>query len=293
MGKALKNFLITIICIIALIGVVVIGGYIYVRSRYNIDLFRTVGQLKTLTQTVDESKLCPYAFESEDFNKLKTVLNAQLVEGFVKYEEGTGYEGYSINYSTLSSVTIPHTTMIILSEKQTGALAEIVFNEQTGGKINVGEKQLETNIVQIHFSNINEDGSADFNIVLKIDLTLLKNDIKDFPYNLFKKYIPNNLYISSTVRINKTDNLMGYTTTHKEFKINNLSADDTDDLFHTLDAIIKIGSAESLNSTISTAVINALIGNDTHLGYAYSLKSIGKTQFGFVTLDNIDYFSVL
>ena len=48
--------------IVAILGVTVIGGYIYVRTTYGIDLFRTAGQLKTLTQAVDESALCPDAF---------------------------------------------------------------------------------------------------------------------------------------------------------------------------------------------------------------------------------------
>lgn len=41
--------------------------------------------------------------------------------------------------------------------------------------------------------------------------------------------------------------------------INNLSADDTNDLFHTLDAVLKLGSAENLNLTIGNTVANVLI----------------------------------
>ena len=55
--KALKGVLITLVVIIAIVGVTVIGGYVAVRSKYGIDLFRTAGQLKTLTKDVDESAL--------------------------------------------------------------------------------------------------------------------------------------------------------------------------------------------------------------------------------------------
>ena len=64
--KAIKGIIITIVVIIALAGVTVIGGYIYVRSTYGIDLFRTAGQLKTLSQNPDESALCPNAFSESD-----------------------------------------------------------------------------------------------------------------------------------------------------------------------------------------------------------------------------------
>lgn len=53
--KAIKNLIITLVVVVAILGVVIIGGYIYVRTTYGIDLFRTAGQLKTLTQAVDET----------------------------------------------------------------------------------------------------------------------------------------------------------------------------------------------------------------------------------------------
>ena len=52
--KAIKKLVISLVVIVAVLGVVVIGGYIYVRSAYGIDLFRTAGQLKTLTEQVNE-----------------------------------------------------------------------------------------------------------------------------------------------------------------------------------------------------------------------------------------------
>ena len=57
--KLIKKLIISLIFIVAILGVVVIGGYIYIRKTYGIDLFRTTGQLKTLTKEVDESIICP------------------------------------------------------------------------------------------------------------------------------------------------------------------------------------------------------------------------------------------
>lgn len=290
--KALKRVLISIVCTIAFLGVIVIGGYIFVRSKYGIDLFRTVGQLKTLTQSVNEDTLCPNAFGPDDFSGLKTALNTDLVDGFVVYSEGTGYNGYSVNFNATSSITdISGFTNIKISEKQTGALGQIIFYDQTGGRINVGGKDLTTTIKQVDFSNIQSNGSANVNIVVQIDLTPLTADMTSFPYSWVKKYIPDSLYVSSTVLIDKTEQPMGYNVSHKELKINNLSADDTADLFHTLDSVLKIGTAEDLNLTIGRTVANVLIGDSENAGFAYSLRAIFNT-YNFKVIENVDYFVI-
>lgn len=215
--KAIKSLIITIIVIVAIMGVAIIGGYIYVRSAYGIDLFNTAGQLKTLSQKTDEKTLCPKAFSASDMADVKTNLDKKA-SGLIIYEDGKGYEGYTVDFSASS-------------------------------------------------------------------LTPLKEDIGGFPFSLFKKYVPDELYVSSTVRVNKTGDKMGYNVTHVGLKLNNLSAEDTADLFHTLDAVLKIGSAENLNMQIGTTAVNALIGNADHSGFAYSMQALGKTAFGFANID--------
>lgn len=280
--KAIKRIIISLVVIVAILGVAVIGGYIYVRSAYGIDLFRTAGQLKTLTEQVNEAELCPNAYADSDFVDLKNSVNAEI-EGLVKFEEGKGYNGYTLDFSALTGAELSKT--IALSEKQVGALAQTVFYEQTGGKIQLGGKQTDVTIVQTDFSEIAENGSADFNVVCKLDLSPFKADMDKFPYSLFKKYIPDSLYVSSAVRVDKTtDGQFDYTVSHKGLALNNLNAEETEDLFHTLDAVLKIGSAESVNMQIGTIAINALIGNEESVGFAYSLKAVGATTFYFANI---------
>lgn len=88
--KALKGVLITLVVIIAIVGVTVIGGYVAVRSKYGIDLFRTAGQLKTLTKDVDESALCPNAYGEQDFVEMKSAVNDKI-DGLIVYEKDKGY----------------------------------------------------------------------------------------------------------------------------------------------------------------------------------------------------------
>lgn len=288
--KALKGVLITLVVIIAIVGVTVIGGYVYVRTTYGIDLFRTAGQLKTLSKGVDESALCPNAYGEEDFAAMKTELN-QKFDGFVSYEEGKGFNGYSVNFGSLAGKSMSGT--VSLTEKQVGAITQTVFYGQTGGKIKIGEKEASVTVVQVDFSEISEKGSADFNVVAKIDLTPFKADMGGFPYKYFKKYIPDNLYVSSTVRVDKTEkDGFSYTVTHKSLTLNNLSADDTADLFNTLNAVLKIGTAENLNTQVGTMAVNALIGREENPGFAYSMKAIGATYFKFATASGADSFVV-
>ena len=288
--KAIKNLIITLVGIVAILGVVIIGGYIYVRTTYGIDLFRTAGQLKTLTQAVDETALCPNAYGEEDFAAMKTELNKKF-DGFVSYEEGKGFNGYSVNFGALAGKSMSGT--VSLTEKQVGAVSQTVFFGQTGGKIKIGEKEVNVTVVQVDFSEIVTNGSADFNVVAKIDLTPFKADMGDFPYKYFKKYIPDNLYVSSVVRVDKTEkDGFSYTVTHKALTLNNLSADDTADLFNTLNAVLKIGTAENLNMQVGETAVNALIGTEKSNGFAYSMKAIGATAFKFETASDGERFIV-
>ena len=288
--KAIRNLIITLVVIVAILGVVIIGGYIYVRTTYGIDLFRTAGQLKTLSKDVDESALCPNAFGEEDFAAMKTELNKKF-DGFVSHEEGKGYNGYSVNFDALNGKVM--TDPIFLTEKQVGAVAQTVFYEQTGGKIKIGEKEVSVTVMQVDFSEIAANGSADFNVVAKIDLTPFKADMDGFPYKLFKKYIPDNLYVSSTVRVDKTgEDGFSYKVSHKSVTLNNLSGDDTADLFNTLNAVLKIGTAENLNMQVGTMAVNALIGTKDNPGFAYSMKAIGAKYFIFATSADADRFIV-
>ena len=215
----------------------------------------------------------------------------EKASGLISYEEGKGYEGYTVDFSDVSSIA-PFTGSIGFSSKQAGALAKTIFYGQTGGKVKIGEKELPVKLVQTDFLNIAENGSADFNVVAKVSLTPFKEDMNGFPFSLFKKYVPDELYVSSTVRVNKTDDKMGYNVTHVGLKLNNLSAEDTDDLFHTLDAVLKIGSAESLNMQIGTTAVNALIGNAENIGFAYSMQALGKTAFEFAVINEQTCFVI-
>ena len=187
---------------------------------------------------------------------------------------------------------------ISFSEKQVGALTQLVFYEKNGGVVKIGDKETKISLLQIDFSNIVEDGSADFNIVYKLDLSPFKIEMDKFPYYFFKKYI-STFYIFLPLSEWKNLSKMDWNTNCLiiGLRLNNLSQDETSDLFHTLDVILKIGSAYDINMNIGTIATNALIGNKDNIAFAYSLKNVGATTFYFSNIitdgHSIDFFGIV
>ena len=283
--SAIKKLIISLIVIVGILAVALISAYIVARVNLGVDLFRTVGQLKTLSQPVNEQETFPAAYQSGDLADLKSQTDSQLGD-VVLYEEGKGYEGYTVDFTALvlSGATAKP---VSLSEQQAGALAEIVFHQQTGGVLTIADKEISVCVLQIAFTEIDaETGNADLNVTVKLDLTPFKNDMKGFPFNLLKGFVPDALYVTSVVRIEKGEGL-AYTVTPKYLTLNNLSGDDTSDFFHTLDVVLKIGSAEELNAEIGTTAANALIGTEQNPGFVYALKATGGSgSFAFVSFEN-------
>lgn len=284
--KLIKKLIMSLITIIAIIAVAVIGGYVYVRVNYGIDLFNTVSQLKVLSEKVDESKLCPEAFDKvNDMKDVQGMVNSS-VENMIEYSK----DNYVVNLENLPENM---KAIIKLSDKQVGALANQISYQQTGGVISVGNKSIDYELKQIDFSDITTNGSTDFNIVVRLDLAMVKDEMKGFPLKFLKKYVPDYFYVSSTVKVDKVeDTPFAYELEHKSLTINNLDKEGTDDLFNTLDKIFKFGNAESLNLKVGETVVGALIGNEKNPGFAYALKSKGASDFKFVEESGVDYFIV-
>ena len=282
--KIIKKLIFTLITLVAIVAVVIIGGYIYIRSTYDIDLFNTVTQLKVLSEKVDESELCKEAFSDSDMADVQEEVN-KSVNNMIEYSE----ENYIVNLKDLPENM---KSLIKLSDKQVGALANQVTYQQTGGIITVGSNEINYELKQIDFSNISATGDSDFNIIVCLDMSSIKNEMNSFPFKYLKKYVPDYFYVSSTVRIDKLEEPFAYNLEHLSLTINNLSKEDTDDLFNTLDKVFKFGSAESLNMMVGETVVGALIGNESNPGFAYSLKDKGASDFKFVQESGVDYFVV-
>lgn len=282
--KLLTNLIKAILSLALIFVILAVGVYIFVRAKYGIDLWNTVGQLKTISKKVDESEMCPDAFVIGDYTSMQTVVNAS-VEGLVGGDEEAGF---TIFFESLPSEM---TSSISLTDKQVGALADVVMKKQVNSKITIADKDIEVVLKQIKFDT-DSNGVTAFNTVVRLDLTPFKDEMNKFPLKYLKKYVPQYLYVSSTVNVTKGETAFSYKIEHNALTINKLSADKTEDFFKTLNKALKIGSAQDLNKKIGDVVVGSLIGSESQTGLAYSLKPIGATDYAFTKVGDVNYFVV-
>lgn len=160
---------------------------------------------------------------------------------------------------------------------------DIKFDEQT---------TLKANLIQVKFSSI-EGNSADVNFVVKVDVSQIKEKMKDFPLSWFKKYIPSTLYISSTVSVVKGEGEFNYTVESVGMTINNLTQEQTTSFLNTINLIAGTGTAQEINLQIGSQFVNALIGDANHTdGFVYSLRDLGVTDYAFEANGEINYFVI-
>lgn len=283
--KLIKKLIITIITLVVVIIAGAVGTYIYVKNTYDIDLINTVLQLKKISDPVDEKKIITNPYTEEDKTKAHEEVN-NSVNGFI------GNDG--INFDKLLTEM---KTVIKLDDKQLACLAQEVIDQEMKGKITIGEQDIPLVLKQIDISNVDDEGNADFNTIVKLDISSFKTNMNNFPLSMLKKYVPDYLYISSTVWVekNKENEVVvpfAYSTTSTSFTINTLTDKETTELFKTLDAVIKIGTADNLNNQIGNAILGSLIGSEEQNGLAYSLKQYGAKDYRFILENDVDYFVV-
>ncbi len=284
--RALKKLLIVVLVTVVLVGCVAVGGFFFIKGKYGIDVLKTMKELKVLSQSVDEAELCPNAFSDDDMVDVQAIVN-ESVEGFISY---TVEHGYSVNFQDLPDKM---TYFIQLTDKQVGALAQTVVKQEIGGKIAFGGKNVDVALKQVTFSEISEN-SVLLNTVMSADIKPFKSELPGgFLRKYIEKYIPDTLYVSSTVKVEKGAEAFSYTVIHDTLTVNNLNKADTEDLFRTLDKLLKLGEASAWNVNIGSAIANALIGNEANNGLAYSLQEIGATDYEFIEESGVGYFRVV
>lgn len=287
MEKARKpwwvKLIIAILSIIIIIALAFAGACIFVKVKYNVSVLGTIGEIKKLQENVDEEKMFPNQFTASDMTSAQTTVNAQIDGLIVGNEE----EGFKIS----KPVGINIKESFKLTDKQLGAIAKIACGE--GMDIKFDEQTtLKANLIQVKFSSI-EGNSADVNFVVKVDVSQIKEKMKDFPLSWVKKYIPSTLYISSTVSVVKGEGGFNYTVESVGMTINNLTQEQTTSFLSTINLIAGTGIAQEINLQIGSQFVNALIGDANHTdGFVYSLRDLGVTDYAFEANGEIIYFVI-
>lgn len=277
------KLIIAILSIIIIIALAFAGACIFVKVKYNVSVLGTIGEIKKLQENVDEEKMFPNQFTASDMTSAQTTVNAQIDGLIVGNEE----EGFKIS----KPVGISIKESFKLTDKQLGAIAKIACGE--GMDIKFDEQTtLKANLIQVKFSSI-EGNSADVNFVVKVDVSQIKEKMKDFPLSWVKKYIPSTLYISSTVSVVKGEGEFNYTVESVGMTINNLTQEQTTSFLSTINLIAGTGTAQEINLQIGSQFVNALIGDANHTdGFVYSLRDLGVTDYAFEANGEIIYFVI-
>ena len=271
-----------VLAIIAAIGLAIVTST--VKNELGIDLFKTIRELKKLGEEVDVKALAPNAFSDEDMVDVMALVNAS-VEDMISYSET---DGYSINLDNLSGEMKGY---VRLNDRQLGAIANEMVKQELDGKIALGQNNVGVSVVQLDIDNTSE--CTKLNVVVAFDISELKNSLSDgIGVSRIKAKIPEVLYVSSTVSVEKGSEPFKYTVADEGISVNNLTAEETADLLHILDVLFAIGSAEKINTTVGETIMRVLVGDAENEGIAYSMRDVGATDFSFTTEGENDYFTI-
>lgn len=281
-----KSVLAGLLAAVILIFGSIIGADLALRSTMQVDLIGSAAHAIALTQPVNKDEIVTNPFdESYEMKDVQDEINTSVANMITYSEEN----GYWVNFNPSSAGM---RSMISLSDKQVGALASIVIKQEAAGQIQIRDLYMDIEIYQVEFEK-NKEGNAIVNSVIGINTTSFKSIIPDaFPLANIKNAIPDILYISSTNEIIKGEESFEYNVEHVDFTINNLSKEQTESFFYTLDTLMGVGSAEYINVQIGTTLMHALVGNGANKGLAYSLKEYGAKDFNFVQYGGDIYFEV-
>lgn len=260
------------------------GGFcVFAKVKYDINVFETFSQLSQISKEINAEDKFLNMFSVDDMSSAQTTVN-HSIPNLITYSETDGYSISSEISGTMSED-------ICLTSKQVGAVLNLILESQENSGITIAGKSFSLNLIQIAFSDIKEN-SVEFNAVVKIDISSIKESMNFFPANWIAGYIPNNIYISSTLIIYKNETAFDYTLESQRLTINNLDEKGTESLLKTINTFIKFASVEDLNNSLGGSFANAMIGNSETNGFAYSLRDFGATDFDFEKIGDEIYFVI-
>lgn len=285
--KVLK-WIFKIVLSLAIVVALLVGGvFLFVKIKYDINPFALISEVNILSKQVNEDEMYKNKFSKEDMASAKQVADEHML-GLITYDETNAT--YKIGDGVSAPLALKNMN---LTDKQCGAILNTLLNQgSTTAQVTIGDKTINVNLVQVSFVKLDkETKTTTINIVVRIDLSTIKADWKSFPMSYVAKKVPDTMYFSSTVDVKKLDGEFTYQVTSKDFAISNLNSEQTKDFVKSLNAVTKIGTSEELNVKIGQAFIDGLIGyDDTHKGFAYSLKTLDVKDYNFELKDgNISF----
>lgn len=279
--KLIKGLFKLILFLVFLVLIAIIGVFVYFKVAYDINLLTVGSSLSHFNEKVDETTLVTNPYTNEDLLSSKSILKKS---SNIIVDDG---DGYKFDFSNIGLLT----SDIKLSDREVAAYASEYCKSEMDNKITYSNYELTFEILQIEFLNI-VDGNTNFNVIIKLDISSIKKSL-NFPLNYINKFIPQYIYISSTVHVENNGGI-SYTTTPVAIGINNLTDEELTETFKILTNIAKIGTLEEFNLFIGSCFVDALIGNSENEGLTYKLKNntFFVKGYKFIKENETNYFII-
>lgn len=298
-----------LLAIIMLIPAALIGGNLILRETTGADIISTAVYSYWLTEEVDVGAVCPNAITQQDMLNTQRRVNDSITR-MIAYSAID--DKFNINFG-LEEVNIKNT--LLLTGTEVASLAQMIIMQEDLGQIEIGEGMyIDIQMKSADFDVVDPYNTR-INAVMSIDVAPLKNSIKaslngqsaentdaqtgestdsesSSGLNNIVDMIPDILYISSTFILEQTGGF-SFNIYHEELIVNDLTNEQTETIFATINLFSDVGTAEDVNIKIATALATALIGNENERGLAYSLVPLGVTSFDFTSRDGVTYFTLV
>lgn len=282
MKKFFKFLLIIIVLVVVAFG----AAFAYFKFIHNVNLFHTIGQVSKISVPTNTAVVCPNSFSDSDMASAKDKINTQITD-LILYDTQNGY--------LINSAIAPTTTMqdtINLTDKECGAVLNLLMEKSSAeSTVKVEDIELDFELQELTFSNKTEN-AVDFSVVLKLDVRNLKNQLTKVPKFLLNK-LTDEVYITTTITIEKTTGVYSYIKTSKEIKVNNLSGEETQELFRFISVFAELGNLEEVTLLVAGSFADVLIAGEDGLGFSKQLTMFGATDFNFVLDNETIYFQIL
>ena len=162
-------------------------------------------------------------------------------------------------------------------------------NKQFAGLLNtfiqnyLQELEIEgnVNLRQVVFSNLlEEENQIQIDIKYTFEIQLYEISSDDFLTSLFSKLVPKKILLTSTVQLTiPKDNLFSYSISNKNFKINNLSKAETEEVLSALESLKIFSPKNNIIGTIDNMFVSSILGGETTDGLINSINGSNGYEF--------------
>ncbi len=272
--KLLKWLISSVLTIVLIVG----GLFLFINAKYGINIFDVAKSLGKLGQMPEVSQVAPKAPVDADKATTMNAVNSSIT-GLITYDSEN--DKYTYN----SSVSGTMATDIKLTGAQVCVLLNWMLDGQESMTANIGGQEVnlkdyEFTIVQIDFAE-GEEGAVNFNVVMSISLTKIKDKMTGLVLGWLKGKVPDKLYVSSTVAVKKDAGKFKYSVENVSLALNNMTGKEVEQAIKLLNIVVKSGELTDFNKNLGKGFVDALIGNEEVSGLTYALRSVGVDDFEF------------